>query len=72
MHGTQNQVSSRVWGNPLLPHRQIERLLEKSGTAWTHLRPNDFMQNLATVQCAPKARITSGGGFHPESCRLLW
>jgi hypothetical protein len=23
-------------------------------------------------QCAPKARITSGGGFHPESCRLVW
>src|SRR3954465_931604 len=21
--------------------------------------------------CAPTARITSGGGFHPESCRLL-
>ncbi len=39
-------------GNPLLPHRQIERLLEKSGTAWTHLRPNDFMQNLATVHRA--------------------
>jgi hypothetical protein len=24
------------------------------------------------IQCAPMARITSGGGFHPESCRLLW
>src|SRR3954447_6189651 len=23
------------------------------------------------TQCAPTARITSGGGFHPESCRLL-
>jgi len=22
-------------------------------------------------QCAPKARITSGGRFHPESCRLI-
>ena len=22
--------------------------------------------------CAPKARITSGGRFHPESCRLIW
>jgi len=22
-------------------------------------------------QCAPTARNTSGGGFHPESCRLL-
>lgn len=24
-----------------------------------------------TIQCAPKARTTSGGRFHPESCRLL-
>jgi hypothetical protein len=23
-------------------------------------------------RCAPKARITSGGRFHPESCRLIW
>ena len=23
-------------------------------------------------QCAPKARITSGGRIHPESCRLIW
>jgi hypothetical protein len=22
-------------------------------------------------QCAPKARIVSGGGIHPESCRLI-
>ena len=22
-------------------------------------------------QCAPKARITSGGGIHPENCRLI-
>ena len=39
-------------GNPLLPHRGIERLLEGSGLAWTHLRPNDFMQNLLTVHRA--------------------
>lgn len=38
--------------NPLLPHRGIERLLERSGLAWTHLRPNDFMQNFATVHRA--------------------
>ena len=35
--------------NPLLPHRRIETLLERSGLAWTHLRPNDWMQNFATV-----------------------
>ncbi len=39
-------------GNPFLPHRRIERLLERSGMAWTHLRPNDFMQNFATVHQA--------------------
>lgn len=35
--------------NPLLPHRGIERLLERSTLSWTHVRPNDFMQNLTTV-----------------------
>lgn len=38
--------------NPLLPHRGIEKRLERSGMAWTHLRPNDFMQNFATVHRA--------------------
>jgi len=23
-------------------------------------------------RCAPTARVTSGGRFHPESCRLIW
>ncbi|MDX6647087.1 MAG: hypothetical protein QOK40_2814 [Miltoncostaeaceae bacterium] len=27
-------------------HRRSERLLERSGMAWTHLRPGPFMQNL--------------------------
>ena len=34
---------------PFLPHRQVERAIEASGITWTHLRPNDFMQNFATV-----------------------
>lgn len=38
--------------NPMLPHHGIETLLEASGLAWTHLRPNDFMQNFATVHRA--------------------
>jgi len=25
-----------------------------------------------TIWCASKARITSGGRSHPESCRLIW
>jgi len=24
------------------------------------------------AQCAPKACNTSGGRYHPESCRLIW
>jgi uncharacterized protein YbjT (DUF2867 family) len=38
--------------NRLLPHHGIERLIEASGLGWTHLRPNDFMQNFATVHRA--------------------
>ena len=34
---------------PILPHRHIEKAIETSGIDWTHLRPNDFMQNFATV-----------------------
>lgn len=32
----------------MLPHRGIEQVIEASGIDWTHLRPNDFMQNFAT------------------------
>jgi hypothetical protein len=24
------------------------------------------------LRCAPKARLTSGGRFHPGNCRLTW
>lgn len=37
---------------PVLPHRGIERRIEGSGLAWTHLRPSDFMQNFETVHRA--------------------
>jgi hypothetical protein len=29
-------------------------------------------RDVAYWPCAPKARIISGGRFHPESCRLIW
>lgn len=32
----------------VLPHRGLEQVIEESGIAWTHLRPNDWMQNFAT------------------------
>lgn len=53
--GVQQVVFLSVRGaerNPLLPHRGIEKLLEASGLVWTHLRPNDFMQNFSTVHRA--------------------
>ena len=32
----------------------------------------ETLKNVAhLIQCAPKARTTSGGRFHPESCRLI-
>ncbi len=39
-------------------HRDMPHCGEILGTA-----------NVAFWQCAPKARITSGGGFHTDSCR---
>jgi uncharacterized protein YbjT (DUF2867 family) len=38
-----------------LVHRPTERALEASGLAWTHLRPNSFMQNVETFM-APSIR----------------
>lgn len=32
----------------ILPHRGLEKEIEQSGISWTHLRPNDFMQNFAS------------------------
>lgn len=34
---------------PALPHRRIERLLERSGLEWVLLRASYFMQNLSTT-----------------------
>lgn len=31
-------------------HRAVERVIEASGLAWTHLRPNGFMQNFVNYQ----------------------
>lgn len=37
-----------VEANDDAPHRQVEQLIERSGLAYTHLRPNFFMQNYLT------------------------
>ena len=42
-------------------HRPIERLIEASGLAWTHLRPNGFMQNVVNFM---GETIRSQSAFH--------
>lgn len=39
MGADQGSISLAKW------HRAVEVVIEKSGLAWTHLRPNSFMQN---------------------------
>jgi uncharacterized protein YbjT (DUF2867 family) len=41
-------------------HRRIEEAIERSGIAWTHLRPNWFMQN----ELGQAATIASDGVFY--------
>jgi uncharacterized protein YbjT (DUF2867 family) len=48
-------------------HGQVERYLERSGLAWTHLRPSQFMQNylpsaVTGVDPATRQLVTSIGG----------
>jgi uncharacterized protein YbjT (DUF2867 family) len=37
-----NSFSTHAW------HQIVERYIEASGIAWTHLHPNVFMENLLT------------------------
>lgn len=39
-------------------HRPVEKAIERSGMAWTFLRPNSFMQNAVTFM-APTIRVDS-------------
>ncbi|WP_448638588.1 NmrA family NAD(P)-binding protein [Geodermatophilus sp. URMC 63] len=51
--------------NPLLPHRALEKRVEATGLAWTHLRPANFHQNLLTVhraQIRDRSRISVPAG----------
>ena len=53
--GVEHAVVLSVLGaerNPLLPHRRVERHVERSGMAHTHLRASFFMQNFAEVHLA--------------------
>jgi len=42
-------------------HRPVEKAIEASGAAWTHLRPNGFMQNLQNYMIGT---IRSQGAFY--------
>ena len=44
--------------------------LARAGTVAEALDFGDVV--MVSFRCAPKARVTSGGGFRPESCRLIW
>ncbi|MGY1831753.1 SDR family oxidoreductase [Geodermatophilus sp. SYSU D01180] len=51
--------------NPLLPHRALEKRVEATGLAWTHLRPANFLQNLLTVhreEIRDRSRISVPAG----------
>jgi hypothetical protein len=48
------------------PHRSLATVAGDRPPART------ATQFLNFLQCAPMARVTSGGRFHPEDCRLLW
>jgi uncharacterized protein YbjT (DUF2867 family) len=44
----------------VVAHRRVEEAIERSGIAWTHLRPNWFMQN----ELGQAATIASDGVFY--------
>jgi uncharacterized protein YbjT (DUF2867 family) len=53
--------------NPLLPHHALERRLARFDLPHTNLRPNDFMQNFATVHAGTiretgEIRLPAGDG----------
>ena len=48
------------------PHVRFDERGRETG------RPRLSHRALLNSTCAPTARITSGGRFHPESCRLIW
>jgi hypothetical protein len=47
-----NSFSMHVW------HQIVERYIEASGIAWTHLHPNVFMENLLTFFAPRRGVLT--------------
>jgi uncharacterized protein YbjT (DUF2867 family) len=66
--GVKHFVKLSVWGADgeafsfAHVHRPVERAIEASGMAWTHLRPNGFMQN--TINYMPTIK-SDGKIFQP-------
>ena len=44
----------------------------KSGGFWKIFCRRSNGELCGNLGCAPKARVTCGGRFHPENCRLVW
>ncbi|MDQ3280650.1 MAG: SDR family oxidoreductase [Acidobacteriota bacterium] len=65
--GVERIVKLSVWGAEgegfsfAKIHRPVEQAIEASGLAWTHLRPNSFMQNMQNYLIGT---ITSQGAFY--------
>lgn len=49
-------------------HQLVERYIEASGIAWTHLHPNMFMENLVTFMAPRKGVVT----FYWGEARMGW
>src|SRR5437867_12608084 len=70
MSGVRHIVKLSVWGagteafSFARAHRPVEKEIEASGLAWTFLRPNSFMQNLATFYAST---IKTQGAFYIPS-----
>lgn len=68
--GVERVVTLSVMGagsNPFLPHRRIEKHVESTGVAWTHVRPGFYMQNLsgthrAGIRKHDEIIVPAGGG----------
>ena len=64
-HGVRHIVNLTAMGVERVddfPLRLVEKYLESSGIAWTHLRPNWFMQNFSTGSMLADIRAT--GALH--------
>jgi hypothetical protein len=77
INATTDQVWSKSWIDGLGTRvqepgrRDVGRRLNRSRSRLQQAESREDAKP-ALLQCAPKARNTSGGRFHPGSCRLIW